>query len=76
MTPNEVESKVYIGETKKEEPKKLTLNREQKRRLAEDLRRSMSRATMPDMANVLRAKRTAKRREAAKVKNLNRRMAK
>ena len=59
-----------------EKPKKVRLNRAEKRQLGKDLRRAQVRATMPDMANDYRAKRRAKRREAAKVKNLNRRLSK
>lgn len=51
------------------------LNRAQKRAIAKSLAREFRRVKLGDMAKTLRAKRTAKRREAAKVKNLNRRRA-
>lgn len=56
-----------------DEVKQVKLNRGQKRQLAKDLANEFRRAKMPDMAKDYRAKRRAKRREAAKVKNLNRR---
>jgi len=65
MTPAEPQApaiEVVTAKPKKAEPPKL--NRAQKRQLAKDLRRATVRATMPDMAKSLRAKRKAKRRQA------------
>lgn len=75
MAPDEPNVEAFVAEvTKKPEPPKL--NRAQKRQLAKDLRREHVRAMMSDMAIDLRAKRRSKRRESAKVRNLNRRLSK
>ena len=52
------------------------MNREARRKFVADLQREATRATMPDMAKSLRAKRQAKRQQANKSRNKNRRLNK
>jgi len=65
MTPADPSTPaVEVVQAKPEKAQPPKLNRAQKRQLAKDLRRATVRATMPDMAKELRAKRKSKRRQA------------
>jgi len=52
------------------------MNRETRRKFLKDLALEASRATMPDMAKEIRAKRKAKRQRANATRNRNRRLSK